>query len=172
MRRTSLCLLTALALTSTAANAHSDDLSLAEYPRKNMLLINVGELFGGALSLEYERGIAPWLGINVCAGVAFFPSVWSPVDFNSALNLDLGFRFHFIRHAPGGLWFGPYATFSAGLDRDLYQWLMWGFGAAAGYNFVFGRHFTLQLGAGGGFVDNGNRIAWAPRFRLGLGASW
>ena len=62
--------------------------------------------------------------------------------------------------------------FGAGFDRDQYQWFMWGFGAGVGYNFVFGRHFTLQLGAGGGFAANGSHLVWAPRFRLGLGASW
>ena len=55
MRRTTLSLLTVLVLTSSVANAHSDDF---EYTRRNALLINVGDLFGGALSLEYERGVA------------------------------------------------------------------------------------------------------------------
>jgi hypothetical protein len=46
----------------------------------------------------------------------------------------------------------------------------WGIGAAAGYNFIIGRHFTIQVGVGGGFTDYGDRLVWYPRFRLGLGA--
>lgn len=173
MRRTSLSLLIAMVLTSSLALAHEDALVVeGPLPRRNALLINPGDLFNGTLSLEYERGVVPWLGLNAGFGVSFFPSMWNTAGFSEAVHVELGFRFHFIRHAPGGLWFGPYTIVSAGFDEDLYQWLTWGLGAAVGYNFVLGRHFTLQLGGGGGFVDYGNRVAWAPRFRLGLGASW
>ena len=171
MKRLSLSLILAIALTSSLASA--DELVLTDpLPRRNALLINPGDLFNGTLSMEYERGVAAWLGINFGFGVSFFPSMWNQTDPNTAVNLELGFRFHFIRHAPGGLWFGPYSILSAGFDEDQYQWLTWGLGAAVGYNFVIGRHFTLQLGGGGGFVDRGDRVKWAPRFRLGLGASW
>lgn len=38
--------------------------------------------------------------------------------------------------------------------------------------FIFGRHFTFQIGAGGGFTDYGDRLAWSPRLKLGLGAAF
>jgi hypothetical protein len=172
MRRLSRLLLIALALTSSVAAAHDEVIATDPLPRRNALLINPGDLFNGTLSMEYERGVVPWLGINFGFGVSFFPSMWNADDANTAVNLELGFRFHFIRHAPGGLWFGPYALLRAGFDEDHAQWLTWGLGAAVGYNFVLGRHFTLQLGGGGGFIDHGDHVAWAPRFRLGIGASW
>jgi hypothetical protein len=42
-------------------------------------------------------------------------------------------------------------------------------GAALGYNFIIARSFVFSVGAGGGFHDYGNTIAWSPRLRLGLG---
>lgn len=161
-------------LTSGVAAAASEEEvdEVAPLPRKNALLFNVGDLLSGALSLEYERGIVPWLGINAGLGVAFFPTVWNTDAAKFALRGELGFRFHFIRHAPGGLWIGPYAMLNTAFDPDSYQRLTWGLGAALGYNFVLGRYFTLQVGGGGGFTDYGDHVAWTPRLRLALGASF
>lgn len=50
--------------------------------------------------------------------------------------------------------------------------IVWGLGAAIGYNFILFRHFALQLGLGGGFNDYGSGLAWYPRFLLGLGGAF
>lgn len=158
--------LTAVAIVSTAApaQAHSDT--------PNMLIVNVGDLLGGVVSLEYERALNRWFGLTAGLSIWAFHGVFTPFSEShfTAINPELGVRFHVIRDAPGGLWFGPYATvgyvFSGGRP-----WA-WGLGAAAGYNFIFGRHFTFQLGAGGGFTDLGDRVVWAPRLRIGLGAAF
>jgi hypothetical protein len=172
MRRLVFTILTAATLTTSSVALA--DLTIGDSsPRRNAFLINPGDLLNGVLSLEYERGVAPWLGINFGLGLTFFDSIFNDDDRgNTGLTAEVGFRFHFIRHAPGGLWFGPYITGSTMFDPDRYQWWTWGLGAAVGYNFVLGRHFTLQLGGGGGFVDYGDHLSWDPRFRVAVGASW
>lgn len=167
-----LCLALIILTSGAAAAAEEEVDELAPLPRKNAFLLNVGDLLSGALSLEYERGMVPWLGINVGLGVSFFPTVWNTDDAKVALRAELGFRFHFVRHAPGGLWIGPYSILNTGFDQDSYQRFTWGLGAALGYNFVLGRYFTLQIGGGGGFTDYGDHVAWTPRLRVGLGASF
>ena len=175
MRRLFFTLTTIAALSSSVALADADILFNDREPRRNMLLINPGDLFHGVLSLEYERGVAPWFGVTFGLAVTTFRSVFEddrPYDL--AIAPELGFRFHFIRHAPGGLWIGPYINAGAILDGndDTSRDFTWGMGAALGYNFVIGKHFTFQLGAGGGFNDYGDRIRWDPRLKLGIGASW
>ncbi len=148
---------------STPAQAQSDT--------PNLLLVNVGDLLGGVVSLEYERALRPWFGLTAGLSVYAFNGAFAPFSGPgfTGINPEFGARFHFIRDAPGGLWFGPYLTagylFSGG-SRPF----AWGLGAALGYNFIFGRHFTFQLGVGGGFTDLGDRLLWAPRLRVGLGA--
>ncbi len=150
---------------SAPALAHSDT--------PNLLIVNVGDLLGGVVSVEYERALAPWFGLTAGISVWAYRGVFTPLSEPSftGINPEVGARFHFIRDAPGGLWFGPYVSagylFSGG-SRPF----AWGLGAAIGYNFIFGRHFTFQLGAGGGFTDVGDRLVWAPRLRLGLGAAF
>lgn len=177
MRRLLFTLIT-LAITSSSVALADDDVDIFDSgPRKNMLLVNPGDLFNGVLSVEYERGVAPWLGVTLGLSLSTFRSLWNDEPYRTTLTPELGFRFHFIRHAPGGLWIGPYATAGAEIDdgreygRPSRGW-NWGLGAALGYNFVIGRHFTFQLGAGGGFVDYGDRIRWDPRLKLGIGASF
>jgi hypothetical protein len=140
-----------------------------------MLLVNPGDLFGGVVSLEYERALASWFGITAGLSVLSFHGLFAPASEPTfiAVGPELGARFHFIRDAPGGLWLGP--TVSAAYlfsrsDGAVTAPLAWGLGAAIGYNFILGHHFTFQIGAGGGFTDYGDRLVWSPRLRLGLGA--
>lgn len=162
---------------SLAAVVASSGTARANSPTPNLLLVNVGDLLGGVVNVEYERALASWFGITAGLSVWAFHGVFVPLGEPSftGISPELGARFHFIRDAPGGLWFGPYLTagylFSRS-DGALSQPWAWGLGAAVGYNFIFGRHFTFQLGVGGGFTDYGDRLVWAPRLRLGLGAAF
>ena len=65
----------------------------------------------------------------------------------------------------------PLARHLAGPVGHSRPW-SWGLGAALGYNFIIGRHFTFQIGAGGGFTDYGDVLVWSPRLRLGIGAAF
>lgn len=149
----------------------------ANSPTPNMLLVNMGDLLGGVVNIEYERALASWFGLTAGVSVWAFHGVFAPLGEPSftGISPELGARFHFIRDAPGGLWFGPYLTAGYLFSRSdgvLTRPWAWGLGAAVGYNFIFGRHFTFQLGVGGGFTDFGDRLVWAPRLRLGLGAAF
>lgn len=176
MRRIAFSLITLVALSAGSARGAELLVTEPEEPRRNMLLINPGDLFSGILSLEYERGVASWFGITVGLSVYTFRSVFNSTE--PAINVispEVGFRFHFIRHAPRGLWIGPYISPGYVFGREggtVSRAWSWGLGAALGYNFVLGRHFTFQLGAGGGFVDYGDRVRWDPRFKLGIGATF
>lgn len=159
---------TALALAAALSSAPA--MAMSDTP--NMLTANVGDLLGGVLSVEYERALARWFGITAGVSVWAFQGVFGLADPGfTAFSPELGVRFHVIRDAPGGLWFGPYASLGYLISGGARPWA-WGVGAAAGYNFIFGRHFTLQLGVGGGFTDVGDRLVWAPRLRVGLGAAF
>ena len=170
MKRVLLALATVAIVTTSGA-------ARAEYYTPNLLLLNVGDLLGGVVNVEYERAVSRWFGITAGLWVYAFPGVFAPLSGASftGISPELGVRFHFIRDAPGGLWFGPYATAGYLFTRSdgvVTQPFAWGLGAALGYNFIFGQHFTFQLGVGGGFTDYGDRLVWAPRLRLGLGAAF
>lgn len=137
-----------------------------------MLVVNVGDLLGGVVSLEYERALSRHFGLTAGLSVWAFHGVFAgpSAPTPTFLSPELGIRFHFIRDAPGGLWFGPYVT-AGYLFSGSRPWA-WGVGAALGYNFIFGRHFTFQIGVGGGFTDYGDRLVWAPRLRVGIGAAF
>lgn len=164
-KRGLMALVLAVAVSSTPALAMSDT--------PNLLTVNVGDLLGGVVSVEYERALATWFGLTAGLSVWAFHGVFVPLGDPgfTAFSPELGFRFHVIRDAPGGLWFGPYASVGYLFTGGSRPWA-WGLGAAAGYNFIIGRHFTIQLGVGGGFTDLGDRLVWAPRLRLGLGAAF
>lgn len=163
VKRLALALVAVASLSALPARA-------AEYG-PNLILVNPGDLLFGVVSLEYERALNPWFGLTAGISVAAFPGVPLGTPFFAGINPEFGLKFHFIRDAPGGLWFGP--TVSAGylFERPDRPWT-WGLGAGIGYNFIFGRHFTFQLGAGGGFTDYGDRLVWSPRLKLGLGAAF
>ena len=170
MKRLLVALATAAVVTAAPARADS--------PTPNLILVNVGDLFSGLVSLEYERAIASWFGLTAGLSVLTFHGLFTPPGDPAfvGINPELGARFHFVRDAPGGLWLGP--SLSAGYmfartdGGPVTNPFSWGLGAAIGYNFIFGRHFTLQLGAGGGFTAYGDRLVWSPRLRLGLGAAF
>lgn len=139
----------------------------------NMLLINPGDLFNGVVSIEYERALTSFFGLTGGFSAAAFRG---PFSFGQpsyvVIGPELGARFHFIKDAPGGLWLGPYVNAGYVIARDsgsVSRAFSWGLGAAIGYNFIIGRHFTFQLGAGGGFNDYGDALVWAPRLKLGIG---
>lgn len=140
----------------------------------NLLLVNPGDLLNGVITVEYERALASWFGITLGASLWAFPGIWGGPSY-TAFVPEVGARFHLIRHAPGGLFFGP--TLSAGYvayrsDGPVLRAFAWGLGASVGYNFIFGRHFTFQIGVGGRFTDYGDRLVWSPRLLLGLGAAF
>jgi hypothetical protein len=140
---------------------------------KNLLLFNAGDLLNGTVTVEYERAITSWFGLTGGLSVLAYRGAFSN-DGASVLALgpEIGFRLHAIKAAPGGLWLGPYLAGMYISSRDSSVAVRnWGYnlGAAAGYNFILGKSFTLSLGAGGGLTDYGDRVAWAPRLRVGLG---
>lgn len=144
---------------------------------RNLLLVNPGDLFTGVLSLEYERAVGRFFGVTAGLSVWAFRGLFSPAaePAYTAISPEFGARLHLIRAAPGGLWLGPYVSAGyliARSDGALSRAWSWGIGAAIGYNFILGRHFTFQIGAGGGFTDYGDRVVWFPRLRLGLGATF
>ena len=170
-----LCLV--FVLVSLASSGARADRSGEGEAGRNLLLVNPGDLFTGVLSLEYERALVPFFGITAGLSVWAFHSLFSPASdpAYTSISPEFGARFHFIRAAPGGLWVGPYVSAGyliARSDGALSRAWAWGIGAAIGYNFIIGRHFTFQVGAGGGFTDYGDRLVWFPRLRLGLGAAF
>lgn len=171
MKRALMALVTAAAV-MVATPARADPY------RPNVLLVNVGDLFSGLISLEYERALNSWFGLTAGLSVLTFPGLFQPPGAPAfvGINPELGVRFHFIKDAPGGLWLGPYLSggylFARTDGGSVTNPFAWGLGAAIGYNFIFGPHFTLQIGVGGGFNDYGGSLVWSPRLRLGLGAAF
>lgn len=171
----SLSLLAALA----APAARADVIIIEEGsrgPGPNLLLINPGDLLNGVITIEYERALASWFGLTIGASLWAFPGVFAfGQPSYTAFVPELGARFHFIRGAPGGLFIGP--TVSAGYvaassTGAVTRAFAWGLGLSLGYNFIFGDHFTFQLGIGGRFTDYGDALVWSPRLLLGLGAAF
>jgi hypothetical protein len=165
-----------LVLLATTALADRDDHWERGYG-PNLLLINPGDLFNGVVSLEYERALGPWFGISLGVSVWAFHGLFQPMGDPSylAVGPELAAKFHFIRDAPGGLWLGPTVNFNYVISTStgaLSRPWSWGLGAAIGYNFIIGDHFTFQIGGGGQFVDYGDRLVWVPRLLLGLGSAF
>ncbi len=169
--------LCALAMVASSSSQAEHWVRRGYSSNRNMILVNPGDLFSGVISMEYERALASWFGLTAGFSVWTFRGVFAPLGEPSfqGISPEFGMRFHFIKDAPGGLFFGP--TISAGYlfarsDGALSRAWAWGLGAVLGYNFIFGEHFAFQLGLGGGFTDYGDRLVWAPRLRLGLGAAF
>jgi Protein of unknown function (DUF3575) len=163
-----------LALTAAPAFAHREGRGEWDDYGEDMLLVNPGDLFSGVLSVQYEHAFSRHFGLTAGLSVWAFRGVFSPPSdpWFTGISPEFGMRFHFIQHAPAGLWLGP--TLNGGVlftrsDGTLTRAFAWGVGAAIGYTFVIGRHFALELGIGGGFLDTGDSLRWAPRLRLGLG---
>ncbi len=155
-----------------AAEGVSASASTPETP--NLLIFDPGALINGVVRFEYERAINTWFGISLGLAVTTFRGAFSPDSERAviAVGPELGVKFHFIQDAPGGLWIGPYVGGSIVANREggsTASAFAYDLGAALGYNLILFKHFVLSLGVGGGFHDRGYGIAWAPRFRLGLG---
>ncbi|MBL9038566.1 MAG: hypothetical protein JNG84_08650 [Archangium sp.] len=169
-----LATVAALALVAQSAVAQEAVSQSSSVESPNVLIFNPGDLINGIVSVEYERALTSFFGLAFGLSVMSFRGAFAPADSATvtALGPELSARFHFIRDAPRGLWIGPsiqgvyIAARSGGTVNRAFGY---GLGAAVGYNFSLGHHFVLQLGVGGGFNDYGEGIAWAPRFRLGLG---
>jgi hypothetical protein len=142
--------------------------------QRSLLIMNAGDLLTGVISVDFERALTSWLGLTGGFDVWTFRGALAAASepFFTALGPEIGVRFHLYGTAPGGLWLGPTVSGAVVLWRNdgvTPRWWSWGVGVAAGYNFVLGEHFTLQVGAGAGFMDYGDRVVWSPRLRLGIG---
>jgi len=143
----------------------------------NVLLLNAGDLVIGGVTLEYERALTPWFGLSLSVWASTYRNLFLPADRASALWIGPEFspRFHFLRDAPGGWWVGPTVSAGGVYASDggpVTQPLLWGAGLAAGYTFILGHHFTVQLGLGGGFTLWGERVDWVPRLRVAVGPTF
>lgn len=180
MRTTnSMAVVLVAVLSLSAGTAHAQDgvASSGQSSTPNMLLVNPGDLVNGIVSLEYERALGRWFGLTIGAAIMTFRGAFTPAEQHSYLAFvpELGARIHLIRPAPGGLWFGPYVGLgwvAARSDGTPPRAYFFGLGGAFGYNFILGKHFVFQLGAGGGIGDYGEGLTFAPRIRLGLGAAF
>lgn len=169
MKSRILAVIVAVGLTAAPVSADEG----GSFGPRNLLVFNAGDLINGLLTLEYERGLSRHIGLEFGLSVlAFRGAFGSPVQASViALAPEIGLRFHFIKAAPRGFWFGPSlngAYLMPNADRPR-QNFGYGFGAAVGYNFTLGG-FVVQLGVGGAVHDYGEGFVWSPRFRLGLGA--
>lgn len=173
----SLIALPAAAQSSSSSSSSSSPSSSASSDfsgdPKNLLIVNPGDLFNGMVTLEYERALGRYIGIEFGMSVLTFRGVFNPpVRANViAIAPEVGVRLHLIRSAPRGLWIGPSinaAYLVPGTETPVRSFGI-GFGAAIGYNFTLG-NFVFQLGVGGAVNDYGDGFVWSPRLRLGLGA--
>ena len=167
------------AVTLYAVPARADIYVIDDHQTRtpNVFLINPGDLIDGVISVEYERALNSFFGLEFGLGVGAFRGAFLSSDRTTvfAIAPEVGIRVHFIRDAPGGLWFGPAisaAYIAATSDGEVARAFGYGLTAAIGYNFFLGDHFALQLGVGGGFNDYGYGLEWSPHFRLGLGGRW
>lgn len=143
-----------------------------EGPR-NLLIVNPGDLFNGLVTLEYERALGQFVGLEFGLSILTFRGVFNPPVMANlvAIAPEIGLRIHLIRPAPRGLWFGPSINGAYLLPNSDTpgRSFGYGFGAAVGYNFTLG-NFVFQVGFGGAVQDYGEGFVWSPRLRLGLGA--
>lgn len=147
--------------------------TVAPAEAKNVAFMNLGDLATGGVSIEYERVVAPWLGITAGLGMRGFDTpLVNRETWRTAASAELGARLHFLRRAPAGLFVDAHVTGVAlmkSLDGVPPRAFGWGAGASVGYQFVVLPNFAFQLGAGAGFVDGGAGLQWEPRLRVGLG---
>jgi len=103
---------TAAALVLTASLVFAEPVGLsveraADVP-KNVAFMNLGDLLNGSISIEYERALTRWFGVNLGIGMRGFVGPFDTRgEWLTAANTEVGVRFHFLREAPGGLWVGP-----------------------------------------------------------------
>lgn len=167
---TSLILSVAIAATPVVV----DEAPRIKHVPMNVITVNPADLFSGALSVEYERVVAPWLGISAGVSAWTFRGVFLPNGEPTFFGIspELGLRFHVLNFAPGGFWLGPTASVGALFERvdgPLTRNWSWGLSLAAGYNFIIENLVVLQLGGSSGFIDYGELIVWSPRLRIAVG---
>lgn len=140
---------------------------------KNVAFMNLGDLVTGGVSIDYERVVAPWLGITAGLGMRGFDTpLVNRETWRTTASAALGVRFHFVQRAPAGLFLDAHLTGAAmmkSLEGAPPRPFGWGAGASVGYQFVVLPNFAFQLGAGAGFIDGGAGLQWEPRLRVGLG---
>jgi hypothetical protein len=143
----------------------------------NLLTVNPGDLFGGIVSVEYERALTSRFGLTAGLQAWTFRAISAPdhTPTFQGLNPEVGAKLHFFRDAPGGAWLGLTVNLGAVLARSdgpvTRPW-SWGAGAAVGYTFILEEHLTFQFGLGGGFVDYGERVVWSPRLLMAVGSAF
>ncbi len=121
----------------------------------NMLIVNAGDLFGGVLTVEYERGLTSLLGLSIGASLASFRGVFVP-NVHTTIGPELGVRFHLIGDAPWGLWIGPSVSVFYVAERFgglVYRQFGYGVGAGVGFNVRAAAWLAFQIGVAGGFQD-------------------
>lgn len=143
----------------------------------NVLTVNPADLLSGIASIEYERVVAPWLGLSGGVAVWSFRGILLPHGEPSFVGLapELGARFHLLSSAPGGFWLGPtvmVGALFARADGELTRNWSWGVALAAGYTFILDERLVFQIGGSGGVIDYGARMVWSPRLRLALGVTF
>lgn len=143
----------------------------------NVLTVNPADLLSGIASIEYERVVAPWLGLSGGVAVWSFRGILLPEGEPSFVGLapELGARFHLLSNAPGGFWLGPTVMVGALFAREggeLARNWSWGVALAAGYTFILDEHLVFQIGGSSGVIDHGEGIVWSPRLRLALGVTF
>ncbi|MDP1921407.1 MAG: hypothetical protein Q8L14_34520 [Myxococcales bacterium] len=140
---------------------------------KNVAFMNLGDLATGGISLDYERVVAPWLGLTAGLGMRGFDTpLVNRETWRTTASAALGVRLHLVQRAPAGLFVDAHVTGAAlmkSLEGAPLRPFGWGAGASLGYQFVVLPNFAFQLGAGAGFIDGGAGLQWEPRLRVGLG---
>ena len=163
----------ATALSQEAVSTTTTPVTVAQLEPKNVAFMNLGDLATGGISIEYERIVAPWLGIIAGLGMRGFDTPFvNRATWLTTARAELGVRFHLLRPAPGGLFLDAHLTGAAlmkSLEGAPLRPLGWGAGASVGYQFIVLPNFAFQVGAGGGFVDGSAGLVWEPRLRVGLG---
>jgi len=171
MRSTTIAVIAALSLAAPSAHAQSLDSGGPQ----NVLLFNAADLLNGTVTLEFEHAFTRYFGLEFGMSVLAFRGVFDPPVQARVIAVapEVGVRFHLIRPAPGGLWFGlsVNGAYIAPANDPPPRAFGFGFGAAVGYNFIFGP-FVLQLGVGGAVHDYGAGFVWSPHFRVGVGGAF
>lgn len=161
----------ALMWVSLSAHAQTSDTSRVEKEKRNVIKLNISSLFifDKAFLVGYERLIKKNQSFSVQAGhVSLSPGLFRPADslkfvssqVTSGYSFTGDYRFYLPKEnkdgAPHGIYVGPYAAYlhiynenslfantTSLLLKSQYDVLS--IGAQLGYQFVLGKHWTIDL---------------------------
>lgn len=184
-RRPLVVLATAVLAIATASPAAAEEVhATAEPGAKNVVLTNVFLYPFGVFNVEYERLVAPRIGI--AGGVTGFYSNGTPFasDLRSrGAGLNLGMRYYLLGEAPAGLFAAAFARafyISVTEDEGMAEGTTVGGGAMVGYAHVFfdrlhvsaaaGAHVLWGDAAGTHLMPSGSTID--PEVRVALGVAF